>query len=447
MRHTLACVAAAVALACAAPAQALDLQQAFAGALLHDAQFRAALKDKSAGLIYRELGLASLLPQLSWSYTDNQNQLSRTAIDNSGVPITDHPNYRSTSNVLSLRQSLINFEGMARYRQGEAQTSQSLAVFDSQTNALAIRLVDAYANALFTMDQIELSEAESVAYEELMKANDALWKKGEGTRTDAIETRSRYLVSQSQLMELRGALDAALRQLEGVVGPDLRPAFAALRGLRAQFRTGALTPDTVEAWQELALNGDPEIQAMRHAVEAARQDVERARAGHMPRVDLVASSSRTLSETTNTINQRMVNQSAGVQVSLPLYSGGSVDAVTRQSVANQEKAQAQLDAKINEVMVDLRKQFNLVKSGTAKIAALDEAVASAENQVVAMRKSIAGGQRVNADLLNAIQQLRSVKRDRAQARYAYLGAWLRLKAHTGAVTDEDMGQLAGYFRP
>jgi len=42
---------------------------------------------------------------------------------------------------------------------------------------------------------------------------------------------------------------------------------------------------------------------------------------------------------------------------------------------------------------------------------------------------------------------RSVKRDRAQARYAYLGAWLRLKAHTGAVTDEDMGQLAGYFRP
>lgn len=447
MRRFLKCATAAAVLVCMAPAHGLDLQRAFAGAMVNDAQFRAAIKDKMAGEIYRELGLANLLPQLSLSYTDNKNRLDRTSIDSAGAPITDHPNYRSTSNVLSLRQSIVNFEGMARYRQGKAQADQSLAVFDSQTNALAIRLIESYSSVLFTMDQIELVEAESAAYEELMKANKALWDKGEGTRTDAIETRSRFLVSQAQLMELRGGLDAAFRQLEGLVGAELRSEFESMRDLRQHFRTEPLMPETVEAWQELALVEDPEIRSLRYALEAARQDVERARAGHMPRVDLVASTSRSLSETTNTINQKLANQSAGVQVSVPLYSGGSVDAATRQSAANMEKAQAQLDAKINEVMVDLRKQFNLVRSGTGKIAALNEAVDSAENQVVAMRKSISGGQRVNADLLNAIQQLRTIKRDRAQARYAYMNAWLRLKAHCATVTDMDLGKIAQFFKP
>ena len=447
MRHLLKCAAAAAVLACSVPAQSLDLQRAFASAMVNDAQFQAAIKEKMAGEIYRELGLASLLPQLSLSYTDNKNQLDRTSIDSAGKPITDQSNYRSSSNVLSLRQSIVNFEGMARYRQGKAQANQSLAVFDSQTNALAIRLIDAYLSVLFSMDQIELMEAELAAYEELMKANQALWQKGEGTRTDAIETRSRFLVSQAQLMELRGGLDAAFRQLEGLVGAELRSEFEAMRGLRQHFRTAPLTPETVEAWQEQALSEDPEIRSLRYALEAARQDVERARAGHMPRVDFIASTSRSLSETTNTINQRLANQSAGVQVSVPLYSGGSVDAATRQSAANFEKARAQLDAKINEVMVDLRKHFNLVQSGSAKIAAMNEAVDSAENQVLAMRKSISGGQRVNADLLNAIQQLRTVKRDRAQARYAYMTSWLRLKAHSTTVSDVDMGKIAQFFKP
>lgn len=444
MRRTLLCVAWAAWLA-QPSAHALELQRAFAGALVNDAQFQAAVKDRSAGVIAREIGRAALMPQLQWTYSNLDNQLQRTAIDNSGRPITDYPDYRSKSNVLSLRQPLVNFEALARYRQGLAQSEQSLAVFDSQTNALAIRLMEAYANVLLALEQVALIEAESAAYQELMKANEALWQKGEGTRTDAIETRSRFLVSQAQLAEVRGTLDTARRQLEGIVGADLRGAIAAMSGLPRNFRPQPLSPSSIEAWQALALEGSPDIRALRHAQEVARQDMERARAGHMPRVDLVASMSRSLSETTMTINQRLRNESAGVQVTLPLYSGGGVDAATRQASANHEKAQAQLEARINEVMVDLRKHFNLLVSGAAKIEAFEQAVESAENQVVAMRKSIAGGQRVNADLLNAIQQLRVVRRDQAQARYAYLTSWLRLKAHTGPVGEEEIQRLASYF--
>lgn len=445
MRYRLHGVLAVLAWLAASPVGALDLKLAYANALTNDAQFKAAINERSAGLISRELGRAALLPQLQLTYSNNNNQLDRTSTDNSGRPITDSRQYKSTSNVLSLRQPLINFDALARYRQGLAQSEQSLAVFDSQTNALAVRLLEAYSNVLLSMEQVALVEAESVAYLELMRANEALWKRGEGTRTDAIETRSKYLVSQAQLLEVQGNLDTARRQLEGIVGGDLKPAIASMRGMPKIFRLEGLPLSSMASWEERAADGSPDIRGLRSALEVARQDLERARAGHMLRVDLVASVSRSMSDTTMTINQNLHIQSAGVQLTLPIYSGGSVDALSRQAGANYQKVQAQLEAKSNEVMVDLRKHFNLTASGMAKIGAFQEAVESAEHQVVAMRKSISGGLRVNTDLLNAIQQLRVVKRDQAMARHAYINSKIRLLAHTGPIGEPEIAEFSKFF--
>lgn len=445
MRKTFLVSAACLGMAAASSVWPLDLVRAYQAALQNDAQFQAALRERDAGLQYQEIGRSNLLPVLQWSYSESQNKLTRTQ-DILGKSVTDSPDYKSLSNVLSLRQPLVNFEGLARYRQGVAQTSQSLATFDVQANALAIRLMEAYANVLFAKEQMALTQAELNSLREVMKANEAMWKKGESTRTDVLETRSRYLVSEAQFMEAQASLDFAQRQLEGIAGDEVRSEFENMRSLRQDFTLRPLLPATIEEWQQLAQDNNPDIRALRHAMEAARQDMERSRAGHLPRLDLVASVSRSLSETVNTINQRLNNQSTGVQLTLPLYSGGAVSATSQQTAANYEKSRALLNAKINEVMVDLRKQFNQIRTGATRIEALKEAVDSAENLVIAVRKSISGGQRVNADLLNAMQQLHTVKKDQAQARLSYLQAWLRIKAHTGLVDEQDMEQIATYFR-
>ena len=443
MRHIIWASATSLLLA-STPAWSLDLVRAYQAAMQNDAQFQAALRERDAGLQYKEIGRSNLLPVVQWSYSDTQNKLTRTQ-EILGKAVTDNPDYKSFSNVLSLRQPLVNFEGLARYRQGLAQTDQSVAAFNVQTNSLAIRLMEAYSNALYAQEQIALTQAELNALRELMKANEAMWKNGEGTRTDALETRSRYLVSEAQLLEAQASLDLAQRQLEGIVGSELRPEFEQMQGLAKVFALLPLTPQTIEDWQQLAMDGNPDIQAQRHAMEAARQDMERNRAGHMPRLDLTASLSRSLSETVNTINQRLNNQSAGVQLTMPLYSGGAISAATQQALSNYQKAEALLNAKINEVLLDLRKQFNQIRTGAIRIEALKEAVASAENLVVATRKSVAGGQRANVDLLNAVQQLHTVKRDQAQARFAYLQAWLRIKANTGLIGEQDLQMMAAYF--
>ena len=97
------------------------------------------------------------------------------------------------------------------------------------------------------------------------------------------------------------------------------------------------------------------------------------------------------------------------------------------------------------VINDLHSQFDLTASSLAKVRAYEMAVAAAREQVTATRRSVAGGERVNRDVLDAEQQFYGARRDLAEARYAYLNAWLRLRQLAGVLEDRDLAVLAAYF--
>ena len=80
----------------------------------------------------------------------------------------------------------------------------------------------------------------------------------------------------------------------------------------------------------LALDGNPEIQAQRHLVQASRQRYEAARAGHLPTARLYARKQLTNSNGENQIGQHYDTGSIGIEVSIPLYSGGRTSAASGQ---------------------------------------------------------------------------------------------------------------------
>jgi outer membrane protein TolC len=67
-----------------------------------------------------------------------------------------------------------------------------------------------------------------------------------------------------------------------------------------------------------------------------------------------------------------------------------------------------------------------------KVAALEQALRSAQQLVVSSQKSIQAGVRTQTDLLNALQREAEAKRDLAQARYQLLMAQQKLAVLTGA---------------
>ena len=426
---------------CAGSAGAMSLQQAYEAALRHDPTYRMHFYENEAGKENVAIGRAGLLPNIGSSYSNTRNRAD--IVQRSGIVVQrSHPEYTSRSGVVQLRQPLFNIDAWAGWRQGVARANESAARFETNKDEVALRVVGAYVEVLFAMDQLNLMRAQRDAFDEQMKVNNRLFEKGEGTKTDMLETQARLDLAEAQLLEAQDALTAARNTLEGVVGMPVDQ----VDPLSPSFQVDALAPASFDEWRALALANNPDLKAAAFAIEVAQQDILRARAGHAPRVDLIASYSKGDSESLTTLNQESSNRTVGVQLNMPIYSGGQVSAVTRQAVAARERARADLDRRTSLVMVELRKAHSTVVSSVSRVEALVKAVNSGRLLMTATEQSIKGGVRINLDLLNAQQQLAQSERDLAQARYNYLVSLLRLKAAAGALTGEDVYKVAAYFK-
>lgn len=206
-----------------------------------------------------------------------------------------------------------------------------------------------------------------------------------------------------------------------------------------------LSPASYTAWRDLALAENPELASLRHAVDVARYEVEQNRADFLPRLGLYASTGKSKSGSENTYNQRYETDSVGIQLSVPLFSGGETLAATRQATHRMEKSHYDLDDKVRETLNQVRKMYNQSSSSAAKIRAYEMTVDSARTLVMATRKSIAAGVRVNLDLLNAEQALYSAMNELSKAKYDYLTAWARLRFYAGVLDEADLELVAANF--
>nr|WP_049061322.1 TolC family outer membrane protein [Klebsiella aerogenes] len=432
------------------PVHALGILDAYSLALEKDPTFQAAIKEKEAGDEARNIGRAGLLPKVSLNYQNAPRNWQTQKYQTSDIfgnvsDVTKRQQYRSYAGSVTLTQPLFDYEAYAKYKTGVAQSLMADEKYRSKYLDLAVRVISAYVSVAYAKDQIALAEAQKAAYKEQIALNDRLMSAGEGTVTDVAETQARYSLAEAQVIEARDVLDSAQRELEVIIGIPLDQ-LDALQTLRqGKFQVSPLRYTAFDDWQKLAMERNPQLASSRHGVDAARYDVERNRAGFMPQVQLYASHSENDSSSDNTVNQKYRTDSVGVQVSMPIYSGGGVAASTRQAAARYGQAKYELDAQVGSIMNDLRKQFNQCISSQAKLRAYELAVKSATTQVEATRQSVLAGQRVNVDVLNAEQQLYAAQRDLAEAKYTYIKAWITLLGDSGTLSEKDIMQVAGYF--
>ena len=422
-------------------ASAIGLLQAYQAAVNNDPAYRAAYYENEGGKEYANIGLAGMLPSVTANYGYYKNRAEIEAEGPRG-PSISKPEYTSRSGSVQLRQPLFNLEAGARHKQGIAQTNMSAAQFSLRGQELVLRVVGAYLDALFANEELALAQAQRDACTEQRKVNDKLFERGEGTRTDMLETQARLDLAEADLLEAQDREVTARATLSGVAGMEI----GSVDRLGPGFRVGPPAPGGFEVWKARALAGNPEIQAQQFALAASREEISRSRAGHAPRLDLVASYNANQSDTLNSLNQQSTVRGIGLQLNFPLYSGGQVSALSRQAAAAHERAKAELQGRRDKLLIAVRKEYNAAISSDARIAALEKAVASGELLVKATEQSIKGGVRINVDLLNARQQMFATRRDLAHARYNYLLSDLRLRASAGALGEGDVREMAAHFR-
>jgi protease secretion system outer membrane protein len=431
------------ALLAAPAAHGMGLAEAHRLALQNDATLRAA---RAAADVQRErlpLAQAQLLPNVALGASRVYNDLSRTASDFLGRPQRIDEQYPSYNATLSIRQPLYRPALRAGVEQARSVVADAEAVLAAETNRLAERVTAAYLEALLTQDQLELVlKQQQVALRQLDAAEKA-WRAGTGIRTDIDEIQARLDLLRADELRARQAQDMARRQLENLTGVSAS-ALWPLAPERLVLEPPQ--PSTLAEWQAAAEANSPELAALRARRDAARLEIERARAGHLPTLDAVAQITRSASENVTTPSSSYTNRFIGLQLNVPLYAGGAVDASVRQAVAELTRVEETLEATRRDIGLRVHREFRAVTEGVARIRALEQALRSADQVVTANRRSYEAGTRTVLDVLNAEQQRQSVLRDLAQARYEYLLARVRLVSLSGGDVEGTIAGVDGVLR-
>lgn len=419
-------------------AQTLDLKQAYEAALTEDANLKVARAAAVSGRERLPQAWSQLLPSLSLSVSRNRNKLETAAPNLFGQASNSLDRYFSGNETLTLRQPLLRMPQLMGYRQAGFQVADTDAQLEREVQNLAVRVSGAYFEALLAKDQLVLLSAQKTATTAQLDAAKKIFAAGAGTRTDIDEAQARLDMTLAQELEASQNVAYTAAQLQILV---IQP-FVDLAALdTTRLLLLPPVPDSVAAWEGMATQRSPEITALKARRETARLEIEKTKAAHYPTLDAVAQWSRSDSEYTNRLNYRYDTKSIGVQLSVPLYSGGYVDSTVRQALAELEKAEQSLEAGKRDLSLRVHKEYRGVTEGILKIRALEQAARSAEQALISSKKSYAAGVRTLIDTLNAEQQKRIAERDLAQARYLYLMSKIRLLALVGDADAEKISEI------
>ena len=426
------------------PAGAMDLRQAYDAAYANDASIRASRAGAQASRERLPQVQAQRLPNVSLNAGRNYNDLTSKTRSSLGQPVTTESQYYSGSQTLSVRQPLYRPYIAALVRQAQAQANDADASLEKDEQSLVVRVGEAYFDALLARDQLSLVGAQKATYTTQLDAAKKSLAAGSGTRTDIDEAQARLDLTLAQELEAQQNVEFTRRRLETLTGQSL-DTLASLDVER--FTPSAPVPAGVEAWIERAEQASPELESLRAQLEAARQEIDKAEAGHKPTLDVVAQWARSSSDSVTNVNSRYDNKTIGLQLSVPLYSGGYVNSTVRQAVAAHERAREVLEATRRDLGVRVHREFRGMTEGVLRIGALEQAVRSAEQAVLSNRKSFEAGSRTTLDVLNAEQQKTAALRDLAQARYVYLVSRLRLLSLAGEDRQASVAQVNAWLKP
>ncbi|MCU0813667.1 MAG: TolC family protein, partial [Burkholderiaceae bacterium] len=213
-------------------------------------------------------------------------------------------------------------------------------------------------------------------------------------------------------------------------------------------------PGSIDDWVTLAESSNPVIRRAQYGLEVAQIEIDKAKAGHLPTVDLVAqlqhqynSNVVGLGTGIGRLPGHYTNGLIGVQLNLPLYAGNSVQNRVREVLSLEEKARNDLDAARRGVTQSTRQAYIGFRSAQAEVTALEAAEASSRLALEATQVGFRVGVRVNVDVLNAQQQLFQTQRDLAAARYAVLLGAVRLRLASGTLQQQDLELISRLLQP
>jgi outer membrane protein len=446
MRTRILAVSAVLGLALATHGRAEDLLEIYDLAVQSDPVVKEAEQSLFATREVKPQARSLLLPNVGIEGdTTWQNVRSRGSTAAGRFDRRD--SYQDSAATAVLRQSIYNRGDWIQLRQTDDTIAQAEAGYRQSEIDLMVRVTEAYfkqdvrLGVLRAADFVRVNEALVRANERQLEQSNQRFEVGLVAITDVNESQAAYDRSRADLINAQAALDNAWEALRRIVGPISVP----LARLGDKLPLAPPEPNDIEQWVETALQNNYGVIAAQEAVEAAKKQIEIARSGHYPTLDLQAGYG--ISRSDAEIGTDTDSGFVGLQLNVPIYQGGAVTSRTRQAGYDLGAAQERLDQQRRLVVNSVKNAFRGVVSSISDVKARQAAIVSARSALESTQAGLEVGTRTQVDVLNAQRNLFQAEFDYLSARYDYIINGVKLHQATSTLTRDVLAKGNAWLNP
>lgn len=415
--------------------QAEDLLQVYQKAKDSNPELRKSFAERNQAFEKINEARSPLLPQLGLGASVDYKSGYRDARDTESNSLGANLTLTQTVFDMSKWRQLNIQEKTAGMSDVTYQTSQQQLILDTST---------AYFNVLRAIDSLSFIEAQKEQVYRQLDQTTQRFNVGLVAITDVQNARANYDSVLAQEVAGRNEVDNALERLRQVSGIY----YINLASLNInRFTTTA--PDSIEKLLKEAEERNLSLLSARLGQDLARENIRLAQSGHLPTVDLNASTGvsndRNHDHRANAIanhsNSYTGQNSIGLSLSIPLYTGGRTSSQVEQAQYGFTSASEQLESVYRSVVQIARSSYNNISASISSIKAYQQVVVSAQSSLDATEAGYQVGTRTIVDVLNATTTLYDAKQKLSNARYDYLINQLNIQYARGTLNENDVIQL------
>jgi len=452
---------------------AVDLMQCYQKAVKNDTQWKTAMSQYKADRESKALGRSRLLPTVTArvreaenkyksnspqiTYDPNQGGGILSGLGNiatcdslpcvtqglTGLEITDsiESDFASEDYQVTLTQPLFQMENWYDYKTGKTVWSKAKADLAAAHQSMLVRVGEGYFKVLKAQDDERFIAREGEAIDQQARLSTRAYEQGVASETEYLETQVAVDSFMADREGARGVLIAERQNYAAVVG-EVIPQLASVS---EDVPIEMPKPSTADEWVQQARAHNAKLLAAEYSVQLADYDHQKAKSGHYPKVQAIANYLKTDMHGGQGFAPASELATIGVELQVPIYSGGYVSASRRQKLYNADKARDMSLSQQVVVETTVNNLFTVVTAEMRRVGFRKRAVVTSNNALRATRKSYDDGTRTILDLLQAQNHYYREQRELAHSRYEYLINTLKLKEAAGTLAEDDLKALNAWM--
>ena len=433
-------------------------------ALINDPRLKEAYANKQAIIESKPQALSWLLPKLTASgvFSDTDTDGNRTFQRRIFDPITGDLLAVTTDNTqfvqktdsfqweVTLQQSIIDAGAWMTLKKANKIVAQAEVDYLSAEQDLMVRVCNAYFDVLAAQDTLESEQAARTAIEKQLDQARKRYEVGLIAITDVQEAQAAFDQSIASEISAKRNLATAKELLREIT--DSYP--EQLQKPNTNMPLIMPNPQSENEWVNTALQQNLNLLSAQVGTEIGRNEVNIQKSGHYPTLGLQASKRDMDNDSLRSdsgspfspADTENISEGIGLQLNIPIYSGGQTSSRVRQAVAQHRAAKEKLERIARETTRKARDAYLGIISGIATVKALEQSVKSSTTALQATEAGYEVGTRTTVDVLDARRRLYSAQTNLAISKYDYLKNIIRLKQAAGTLSREDLTQINNWLQ-